>query len=584
MIQRTLIFEDPTDVAAYARLHPNTRVLTLHSFLGDPTPPADEEAAVIDELRGALVAGPESIEHLLASLPDSPKNRRLASRLAEPTQTPATICLALTEAYRSGAADPPPGELVFVRAEQTALAFEELARACLASLVSLEDLEEAGLRPARAFQATASGALERLAATAERLGSGNSVVLFAGSGGERIWLDGRLAARGLDVPILPLRPFPTGGRIALAYAGDPWWSPRREPGLLSEAERDRLTAAGFPVRSLRGLREARARALSAWATRGLRRMFTSVDPALLSLQARRGRRRKPTGEAPFRGDWPALPCRPALSPTWLETYGRCPARAFLGGVARLAPRDVSEDALALAFGEAMHRALEAAGREGRLDAATIRARFREALGTRLPHISPGHPWREFLTARADAMAESVERMERTVAEALGPREIGALETKFELEIEGVIVRGKWDRVDRAPDGSTLVVDYKTGAVDFTPEALARGESPQALAYVLAAEASFEGPCAGMLFYDLKRGEAKRGLLRGDRLKPDAARHFTRGHAVKEERWNDLLTRGREAVATTAKRIAAGDFSPTPSAAECSGCHYGPLCRRRAGWV
>jgi hypothetical protein len=88
----------------------------------------------------------------------------------------------------------------------------------------------------------------------------------------------------------------------------------------------------------------------------------------------------------------------------------------------------------------------------------------------------------------------------------------------------------------------------------------------------------------VLFYDLKKGETRRGLLK-DRLLPSTAKKsLTRGHALDEEKWASLLNEAREHASTLIHSLNAGDFHATPSAQSCEHCEFGALCRQRFGWT
>lgn len=79
----------------------------------------------------------------------------------------------------------------------------------------------------------------------------------------------------------------------------------------------------------------------------------------------------------------------------------------------------------------------------------------------LPRIEPAIRW---------AAAEVV----RGIAEG---RTVAAQEVDGKAEVAGVTLKGKADRVDRLPDGSLAIVDYKTGGVP-NAAAVARGDDRQ----------------------------------------------------------------------------------------------------------
>ncbi len=100
-------------------------------------------------------------------------------------------------------------------------------------------------------------------------------------------------------------------------------------------------------------------------------------------------------------------------------------------------------------------------------------------------------WSE-LIFDAPWLAERQSRLAKTLTEALaeylvqftrdGKRLIGA-ESRFELELDNVVMRGSIDRVERAVDGSVVIVDLKTGTPITAQPTI--DSHPQLSAYQLA---------------------------------------------------------------------------------------------------
>ncbi len=167
-------------------------------------------------------------------------------------------------------------------------------------------------------------------------------------------------------------------------------------------------------------------------------------------------------------EWTQLPPRDQsrlleLSASALQSYEGCPLRYKLRYDWRL-PEDASA---APQFGNAMHLALKAyfdgvrAGRPP--DDATVLACFLD----------------EF------AKASIPEPLQRELYEARGRERLAAFlhsdlarpsgrildtEKRFVVEIGGVRVRGRFDRIDALADGTVAVVDYKTGRPKTQDEA------------------------------------------------------------------------------------------------------------------
>lgn len=127
-----------------------------------------------------------------------------------------------------------------------------------------------------------------------------------------------------------------------------------------------------------------------------------------------------------------------------------------------------------------------------------------------------------------------------------------VEYGFNLEVEGVPVTGKVDRVDKLPDGRLSIVDYKTG------KKLVGGRvemDPQLTMYQLAAEKLLGLTVAKLTFYHLPS------------LKEQ----------VVERHTDELVDGLKKRIVTTAEKITEGSFEPKPAESVCRWCDYKPLC-------
>jgi ATP-dependent helicase/nuclease subunit B len=156
---------------------------------------------------------------------------------------------------------------------------------------------------------------------------------------------------------------------------------------------------------------------------------------------------------------------------WLE----CPFRFYLRHGLKMAAVDPAKAEMdARDFGTLIHSALEALAREAALrdcaDATVLREFLHAALARRtrakfgaeltLPLVIQGEAARQRLAKAAEL--EAVER-------AAGWR-TAAVEREFSLEIGGLTVRGKIDRIDRhGQTGAVRVLDYKTSDSPVAPE-------------------------------------------------------------------------------------------------------------------
>lgn len=171
---------------------------------------------------------------------------------------------------------------------------------------------------------------------------------------------------------------------------------------------------------------------------------------------------------------PVAPPPAKLAVTALKAWLDCPLRFYLARVLRLETVDTAKTELdALDFGTLCHAALEAMGREPGLrdcvDAAVLRDFLLERLEAEaarlfgrtlaLPLMVQLESARQRLAYAAAVQAQS--RDEGWVIEEV--------ERPFDIEVAGLTVRGKIDRIDRhEATGAIRVLDYKTSDTAKTP--------------------------------------------------------------------------------------------------------------------
>jgi RecB family exonuclease len=277
----------------------------------------------------------------------------------------------------------------------------------------------------------------------------------------------------------------------------------------------------------------------------------------------------------------ALPLEPkGLSASALENYAECPAKFLFQNSLRLRSPIETTDAFSLYFGQLTHRALEWAFKENAwqaVDEPLLTQYFDKALVEASPEIAL--EWlKTSLRRRFREVAKSVAEMERTLRNLFGPLTPFRYEDDFEIALGNTVLRGRVDRIDQLSNGSLLVLDYKTGKVDFSPEHIKKGSHFQALVYALAKRDTI----AGVLFYDLKAGEVKRGLVKHSEVLSEGKKAFVRGHCLTLESWDSVIDEGLAHIQRLASAIAAGQFDPRPSPSACEYCEVGSLCRSRSG--
>ncbi len=124
---------------------------------------------------------------------------------------------------------------------------------------------------------------------------------------------------------------------------------------------------------------------------------------------------------------------------------------------------------------------------------------------------------------------------------------------FEVQIAGTKVAGRIDRIDRAPDGSVAVVDYKTGKARSQEDA---DDSLQLSIYAMAAREKWGYNVSQLVFHNIEGNVP-----------------------VVSRRTEFQLAETRDRVLDVARNIAAGKFDAKPDF-YCSFCAFRGLCPAR----
>jgi ATP-dependent helicase/DNAse subunit B len=377
------------------------------------------------------------------------------------------------------------------------------------------------------------------------------------------------------------------------------FQPDREPLLLRENDLMLLEREGFTLPKLLDHRRQMNQILErASRSSGIEGIYSSFPDSskLLPLEWSSLQKVAPptSAQEPRSTQGILLASRRPLSATQLETYSKCPSQYLFSQVMRWRKKLSPQDQYALIFGQASHSALEhffeqESGRESILrEPEGAKARLMELFKSALEEGENPVPstssasvmWQQHFQRLCDRLPG----MERQLVEVFGTRRVVAVEKQFTLSVAGSEVTGKIDRIDEREDGSLLVLDYKTGTIDFTPDHISKGSHFQALLYVLGAEKELRRPVAGMLFYDLKQGELKRGILREESFAKEVKKAVTRGHLLPAIRWESVMGEGTACLERLASAISSGEFSPTPSAKNCQYCDFVAMCRKAVGYA
>lgn len=275
----------------------------------------------------------------------------------------------------------------------------------------------------------------------------------------------------------------------------------------------------------------------------------------------------------------------------LEDQSQCPFRAFARRRLRVEPLATFSIALSAAErGSLLHEALN--GLWGRLvdhhsllaltdnaTAATVAAAVRDAI-----KASPARR-RRALGAVYWRLEE--QRLIRLLMEWLaverqrGEFVVHQRESEVTLDLGPLRLRLKVDRIDQLPDGSRLIIDYKSGVSRVQDWLGERPAKPQLLLYGIAAP----GAAAALAFAQVRpRGCRFVGLGR-TQAAPGIATDLGKllQGRMDATDWDSLNERWRGNLERLAAEFVAGRAEVDPLApASCTWCGLQPLCRVGSG--
>jgi DNA helicase-2/ATP-dependent DNA helicase PcrA len=272
-----------------------------------------------------------------------------------------------------------------------------------------------------------------------------------------------------------------------------------------------------------------------------------LDAYLLGSERERdGRRRliaarhEPSLQAflPRRGDGGL-----GLSASDLDLYLTCPLKYKFSRVFGIP----QEPTINQRFGILIHNVLERFHRDGEVEGEEGLRRLMDLFeaGWRRSGFGSSDDELQFRDRARDAMRLYWE------AEAAAEGEPVGLEKKFDIKIGPHHVRGRVDRVDRLPDGSFELIDYKTG--ERKSEADLESDLQLALYRLAAREAWDLEATSGSYYYVL---DAEKVVAP---TKPDDAERVER------------------TVLSVGEGILDQDFEPRPSPTVCGWCDYRLIC-------
>jgi DNA helicase-2/ATP-dependent DNA helicase PcrA len=245
-------------------------------------------------------------------------------------------------------------------------------------------------------------------------------------------------------------------------------------------------------------------------------------------------------------EWLDLPATPGLharlSASAVDTYERCPLQFKLERDWRM-PRDIPA---AMQYGAAMHRVLRTYYDSVRAGRPKSDDELLELLREDLSSAGMQDRYQHELYEK-----QGVEQLRDFLeASRATPLEVLHTEESFEIRFGETAVVGRIDRIDRTPDGSVVILDYKTGKARTQEDA---DESLQLSIYALAAQEKWGYRVGSLAFHNLE------------------------GNVTVATRRSVLqLEDAKERVQAAAEGIAAGDFRAKVDF-HCAFCPYRIVC-------
>jgi RecB family exonuclease len=271
-----------------------------------------------------------------------------------------------------------------------------------------------------------------------------------------------------------------------------------------------------------------------------------------------------------------------VSPSQIETYIACPYRWFIerriGACApdevvdRAAAGRLAHDALARFYREWLARAPRVT-RDSRASAAVLAAESLRAAAASMPA-----PETLEEMALLEAVGPSVLALVDRDADFLPDHVPGHLEWAFggrselpAVDVGGVALKGRADRIDLGPEG-LVVVDYKRSHAAPLAE-IRKDGLVQLQLYAVAASRVLGVPVAGGLYRSLKDGTDRGFMLSG------VSGSFKSNDVVERDELDALLESAILTARSASDGMRAGHIEPTPSVEGCRYCSASGFCGR-----
>lgn len=289
--------------------------------------------------------------------------------------------------------------------------------------------------------------------------------------------------------------------------------------------------------------------------------LNGLDPLTLNVLARHS----PAGKTLL--ELTSLP--PTFSYSQFYAYGQCPLKYAFERVYRI---PVAETPGYFEFGSVIHRAFEryARARQEAMAAGHtapgyeyLKQAFEQEWQPR--NFADSHAAKHYAERAEPALRRFYERELASTATAIAFEAPFTVALAAEDDEPPVRMYGKIDRIDRHPDGTIEITDYKTGRSKNQGD-VDKDEQLSAYAYAMAAGAVLDPT-------------TRQALPAASRL----TLYFTESDmSMSTTRTPEQLEEFSKQIVEKARRIRSGDFAAAPDYHRCGRCEYRLICPSRYG--
>lgn len=156
-----------------------------------------------------------------------------------------------------------------------------------------------------------------------------------------------------------------------------------------------------------------------------------------------------------------------------------------------------------------------------------------------------------------------------------PFSVQAVEHQHKVNLAGLELTLRSDRIDRCQQGHSIVIDYKTAVINLSSWFGERPDEPQLPLYAIS-----EAEIHGLLIMQLKSDALRFNGVSADQLSINGVTPIAELSRIEHaDDWEQQVALWRETLTLLAERFMQGDASVAPkTAASCKYCDLSGFCR------